>query len=359
MDYRSFLIYLSAIGVINNQIIEIEDFIKKSNISYEELLFNFSKYEKNFKKSTINKLLNYRSDLLDRLYNHCNKNSIDIVTYLDEDYPKNLLSIIDFPRVIYIKGKLIEEDKYSIGIVGSRKHTEYGDVVVNNIVDYLSDYNITIVSGMAYGVDAISHKRALKNKMRTIAVLGCGVDVIYPKANENLYNEIENYGAILSEYPPLTPPNAFRFPERNRIISGLSIGIIVVEAMLKSGSLITARIGAEQGREVFAVPGPINSLYSQGTNKLIKDGAILLSEGKDIIDTFPNIPKVINNISSDMDLTDQEQKVLNEIRNGVNDINIISKNLSEDISYINSIVTILELKELLTSKGSKVSLNKN
>ena len=214
-----------------------------------------------------------------------------IVTYRDRSYPKNLLNIYDFPVLLYVRG-ILKEDDINIAVVGSRMASTYGIFSTERLCRELAFKGITIVSGLARGIDSAAHRGALAGKGRTIAVLGCGLDIVYPSENEKLLKEISENGAVITEFPFGTPPNAPNFPARNRIISGLSLGVVVVEASEKSGSLITARIALEQGREVFAVPGSIDSPGSRGTNKLIKQGAKLIENVDDILDEI--LPQVDN-----------------------------------------------------------------
>jgi DNA processing protein len=212
------------------------------------------------------------------------KYKISIVTLNDASYPKNLKEIYDPPPLLYVKGKIEEGDKNAIAIVGSRRATTYGRLTAQRLSSQLAAQGITIVSGMARGVDSEAHKGALAVRGRTIAVLGCGIDVVYPPENRALEEKIVSSGAVITEFPFGTKPFAGNFPKRNRIISGLSLGIIVVEAAQKSGALITARLALEQGREVFAVPGSTTSPYSKGTHNLIKEGAKLVENIDDILE---------------------------------------------------------------------------
>lgn len=219
------------------------------------------------------------------------KAGIKITTYSDELYPAKLLNIYDRPAFIYVKGTLTK-DEINIAMVGSRQASTYGKYTTERISRELSIKGITIVSGLARGIDAAAHRGALTAQGRTIAVMGSGLDIIYPPENKKLYAEIEQSGAVISEYSLGTPPLANNFPARNRIISGMSYGVVVVEAGEKSGSLITARLALEQGREVFAVPGSIDSAGARGTNKLIKQGAKLVENIDDILeDILPQIEK--------------------------------------------------------------------
>jgi DNA processing protein len=215
-------------------------------------------------------------DILDKL-------GVDIITYLDDCYPPNLLNIYDRPAFLYVSGHL-EKDDIPVAIVGSRNASTYGKYTTERISRELALKGITIVSGMARGIDSCAHRGALTAQGRTVAVLGSGLDVIYPPENKKLFAAISQNGAVISEFPMGTQPMPYHFPVRNRIISGMSYGVLVVEAGEKSGSLITARLAMEQGREVFAIPGTIDSASSRGTNSLIKQGAKLIDNIDDILE---------------------------------------------------------------------------
>ncbi len=200
------------------------------------------------------------------------------------EYPENLYHIFDPPPVIFIQGDLTAADKMAVAVVGSRKPSPYGLLVAEKLAKDLAAVGITVVSGMARGIDTASHKGSLAGGGRTIAVLGCGSDVVYPKENKRLMAQIAESGAVISEYPLGTPPQPWHFPARNRIISGLSLGTVVVEAAEKSGALITADFALEQGRDVMAVPGNIANELSRGPHRLIRQGARLVEGAGDIID---------------------------------------------------------------------------
>jgi DNA processing protein len=220
-----------------------------------------------------------------------NETGIKMVTCLDHDYPRNLLHIYDRPAFLYVRGCLSPHDT-PVALVGSRHASTYGKYTTERLSRELALRGITIVSGMARGIDSCAHRGALTAKGRTIAVLGSGLDVIYPPENKKLFQEISENGAVISEYPPGTQPLAYQFPARNRIISGISHGVVVVEAGEKSGSLITARLAMEQGRDVFAIPGAIDSPTSRGTNSLIKQGAKLIENVDDILeDILPQLER--------------------------------------------------------------------
>jgi DNA processing protein len=211
------------------------------------------------------------------------KNQVEIITMKDRRYPKNLLSIYNPPPFLYVRGEIQEGDDLAVAIVGSRMASEYGKMATEKISYALAEKGVTIVSGMARGIDSFAHRGAIEANGRTIAVLGCGIDILYPPENRDLCSEIVSHGAVISEFSISTPPLPVNFPKRNRVISGLSLGVVVVEASSRSGSLITARLGLEQGREVFSVPGRLDSTRSKGTHQLIKQGAKLVEEAEDIL----------------------------------------------------------------------------
>jgi len=208
-----------------------------------------------------------------------------VLTLEDENYPVLLAEIYDPPLVLYHYGELYKREP-AMAMVGSRTPTPYGSMVAEELASELAGAGITIVSGMARGIDSACHRGSLKAGGRTIAVLGSGLDIIYPPENRRLAREIAQGGSVLTEFPPGTSPEKRNFPKRNRVISGLSWGTIVVEAGEKSGALITTDFALEQGRDVFAVPGPITSKFSVGTNRLIKQGAILVESSGDVLDYY-------------------------------------------------------------------------
>ncbi len=218
---------------------------------------------------------------LDRIEKYHGK----LLTLNDAEYPRRLFEIDDPPPFLYAKGNWEEENSSNpIAVVGARRTTAYGRKIAEQLCFQLAENGITIVSGFARGVDGVAHRAALKAGGQTIAVLGCGIDVIYPPEHKKLYHDIMEQGVIFSEFPMGTPPIAHNFPKRNRMISGLSLGCLVVEAGLKSGSLITARCAMEQGREVFAVPGSVYSELSAGPHQLIASGAKLVKNVEDILE---------------------------------------------------------------------------
>ena len=223
---------------------------------------------------------------LEKVWENIQKAKINVLTWEDEAYPRRLKEIDQPPPVLYLSGEIKMEDEWAVAIVGTRRMTPYGRQVAEEIASVLAGNGITIVSGLAKGIDAVAHQAALNTGGRTLAVLGSGVDRVYPYEHRRLAEKISAQGALVSDYPPGTAPEASNFPPRNRIIAGLSLATVVVEAGLDSGALITATFAVEQGREVFAVPGNITASQSQGTNRLIRDGAHPLLDAQDILEVL-------------------------------------------------------------------------
>jgi DNA processing protein len=215
------------------------------------------------------------------------KAACQVVAYSSDDYPPRLKQIADPPLVLYVRGDVKVLSRYALAIVGTRRPTAYGGQVAQRLARDLAQRQLVIVSGLARGIDSAAHRGALEAAGKTVAVLGSGIDVIYPRENKRLAEQVAECGALISEFPPGTSPAPENFPIRNRTISGLALGVVVVEAAEYSGSLITARLALEQNREVFAVPGNITSAQSFGPNHLIKQGAKLVDEWMDVVEEFP------------------------------------------------------------------------
>ncbi|NLG86516.1 MAG: DNA-protecting protein DprA [Firmicutes bacterium] len=282
-----------------------------------------------------------------------------IVTLLDDNYPANLKTIFDPPPVLYYRGEFQATDELAVAIVGARRATFYGREIASRFARELAQAGITVVSGLARGIDSAAHRGAVAGKGRTLAVLGCGLNVIYPPENARLYDEIASQGAVLTEFPLSTRPDARNFPRRNRIISGLARAVLVVEAAATSGSLITADFALEQGREVFAVPGPITSSLSIGTNNLIRQGARLVQKVTDIIEelgwtikttaeTSPPIPV--------LELTANEKQVYACFSEGTGSIHIdeLVRQSGLTAQEVTAILMMLELKGLVRQLPGKM-----
>ena len=292
------------------------------------------------------------------------KNNIHIVALSDRDYPEGLQRIYDAPPILYIRGMMERADKYAVAMVGSRNSTIYGRQVAEQMALKLASSGLTVVSGMAMGVDTSSHIGALKAGGRTIAVLGSGLDVPYPASNRALINSVASSGCVISEFPFGTRPLRENFPRRNRIISALSMGVVVVEATLDSGSLITVTYALEQGKEVFAVPGNITSRNSRGTNDLIRNGAKLVESADEVINELR--PQLKGALKEDalapeikpIELTDDEKSVFNCLGAAPKHIDAIIREKKINTGKALSILLGLELKGIVSqSEGKHFSLN--
>lgn len=221
---------------------------------------------------------------IDRQVKLVERLKIRTITLFDRSYPVRLKAIPDPPPLLYVRGTLLSQDEVAVALVGGRRATPSGRLITEDIAKDLAGCGVTIVSGLARGIDAAAHRGALAGKGRTIAVLGCGIDRTYPSEHHLLRRNIESHGAVISELPIGAAPHSHHFPRRNRIISGLSLGVLVSEAATDSGSLITAKLALEQGREVFAIPGSIKEEACRGSNRLIKEGAKLIEGAQDILE---------------------------------------------------------------------------
>ena len=254
----------------------------------------------------------------------CRRERIEILSQRDRRYPELLKLIHDPPQILYVKGTLTPQDELAFAVIGTRSMSSYGRKLATQLTRGLVQYGVTIISGLAKGIDGVAHRAALEMQGRTIAILGGGISRIYPKEHVELAAQIVENGALISEYHPLMEPNKGTFPQRNRIVAGMSIGVLVVEAPKKSGAMITARLAYEQGRELFAVPGNVDSVSSGGCNQLIRDGAISVESADDIFESlgplFKPIPmKPIQNPASPVpdELRHPGELPLNEIEKAV------------------------------------------
>ncbi|MDE0609796.1 MAG: DNA-processing protein DprA [Anaerolineaceae bacterium] len=278
----------------------------------------------------------------------------EFLTLLDDGYPEALRNISDPPLTLYFRGELLPGDRHALGLVGTRKATSYGRDVAGQLAQDLARQGITVISGLAYGIDAAAHRGALKGGGRTLAVLGSGVDVIYPANHRQLAQEICRNGALISEYPPGTLPEGRNFPRRNRLISGLSLGILVVQAPLTSGAIITANIAGEQGREVFAVPGNILDPASAGCHRLIQDGAKLVTGIGDILDelnlawTRAESADVARQV---VPANESEARLLALLEAEPTHVDDLARKCQMPVATVSSTLTILELRGLARKVG--------
>lgn len=311
---------------------------------------------------------------LERELKLINKHNVKVISCLDKEYPDNLKEIYNSPIILYVRGNILPEDKFAIAIVGSRNASHYGISAAERLGYELASRGLTITSGLARGIDAAGHKGALKAKGRTIAVLGNGLADIYPPEHLELADEIAKNGAVVSEFPMETAPLKENFPRRNRIISGLSLGVVVVEAAKNSGALITADFALEQGRELYAVPGQARAVTSYGTNMLIRQGAKLVETADDIIEELKEIikgdslfkAKSESKGESDIfpsakmhNLNESERKVLDAVNCEPTFIDDIVDVANLSTSEILNCLTKLELKGLIEQLPGKSYVRKS
>ena len=275
-----------------------------------------------------------------------------VLTWEDAAYPPQLHNIYNPPPLLYVKGEILPEDEWAVAVVGTRRATVYGREATRQIAGDLARNRITIVSGLARGIDAQAHRAALDAGGRTIAVLGCGIDIIYPPENRKLAQEIVERGALITEYPLGTPPEGGNFPPRNRIISGLSLGVLITEAGVRSGALITADYAVEQGRDVFAVPGSILARGSIGTNALIRDGARAVLGAEDILEEL-NLTMVAEQTEARQILPadDTEAALLAHLSAEPTHADELRKQVGLSIAQVTSTLALMELKGMVRQVG--------
>ena len=284
----------------------------------------------------------------------CTDHGIDILTAGSREYPAILDEIYDPPSVLFCAGDLTPADEIAVAIVGSRHATQYGKKVTQQLARGLALAGVTIVSGLARGIDGVAHRAALEAGGRTIAVLGGGILNVYPAEHSDLADEIKKHGAVVSEALPRVAPKSGCFPRRNRIVSGLSLGVVVVEAGARSGAAISARLAMEQGREVFAVPGRIDSRMSFGCHKLLKDGAKLVQSVDDILDELGPLfaPTQIDSDNTichpaELKLSDQERKILNAINQEPTAFDVIVAKVELPTPRVLATISVLETRHLI------------
>jgi DNA processing protein len=277
---------------------------------------------------------------------------VKTLTCDSSDYPQRLKEIYDYPPVLYVRGTLLPEDECCLAVVGTRRATVYGRQVTEELVTDLARSGITIVSGLAKGIDSIAHRAALEAGARTIAVFACGLDIVYPAENAKLAREVMEHGALISEYPLGTRPKADNFPRRNRIMSGLSLGVLVIEAGESSGALITANQALEQNREVFAVPGSILSPASRGTNNLIQEGAKLVRNYIDILEEL-NLAMMAQQLEMKelLPADKTESLLLKQLSREPAHIDEICRNSGLAAALVSSALAMMELKGMVKQVG--------
>lgn len=312
-------------------------------------------YEKLFflKDADISLLCNKSLEFSEEYLSLLNKKEVSVITRDDPLFPKALFDIPNHPSLLYAKGKLrkLKKDE-CISIVGSRTPQSYGKNITAELSTSLARAGLTIVSGMADGVDSISHRGALDAGGFTVAVLGCGIDVVYPKGNFELYEKICEHGMIISEYPLGTHPERFYFPERNKIVAALSLATLVTEANQKSGSLITADAAKKYGRHIFAVPGNITSSLSNGTNELIRCGATVVIHKDDILSFYNIEHNEKSKKSTPSKLEPNEALIFEALKLREMTIDELSYNTSLSFSELNSLLLFMELKNIIKKSGA-------
>ncbi|NLI83094.1 MAG: DNA-protecting protein DprA [Deltaproteobacteria bacterium] len=286
--------------------------------------------------------------------------SIFLVCLNDPDYPANLAAIPDPPAVLFVRGSIQPRDLVSIAVVGSRAASPMGMAFTEKLCAELAGYGVTVVSGFAVGIDSAAHRGTLRGKGRTLAVLGCGLDVEYPRGSNRLKETIAESGAVMTEFPLGTPPAPGHFPMRNRIISGLSLGVVIVEAAQRSGSLITARLALEQGREVFAVPGTAGHHRSVGPHRLLREGAKLVETAEDIVEEIRPLIRPSSGFALQVvpsapppPVTPQEAEVLKQLDQNPQHMDLICRSLRWPAAQVMAALLSLELKGLVRQLPGK------
>ncbi|MEN6482251.1 MAG: DNA-processing protein DprA [Anaerolineaceae bacterium] len=352
MDPRVYWVGFNLVkGIGSVRFKAILDFFGDLQVAWDAPAESFK--EAGLNEKMINNFLAIRNQVdLEKVWDRIQQKNIKLLTWMDTDYPEMLKNIAQPPPVLYVRGTIIEEDNWSVAIVGTRRVTAYGRQVAEELATFLAQNGVTVTSGLARGVDAISHQAALNSNGRTIAVLGSGVDRIYPPEHQKLADQIIESGAIISDYPPGTPPESTNFPPRNRIISGLSRAVVVVEAGKTSGALITATFAAEQGKEVFAVPGNIYAPQSKGTNYLISQGARPLIEMGEILEILQiQQTQLFHSVRKILPSDDVEAKILEVITLEPLHIDEIRAKSGLPIEKISASLIMMELKGLVRKVG--------
>jgi len=305
-------------------------------------------------KGSISAITSYRPKIsLEAEMEKLERYGVKVLTFHNPDYPARLKEIYDYPPILYMRGSLLPVDEWCLAVVGTRRATVYGRQITEEIVADLARSKITIASGLAKGIDSVAHKSALEAGGRSIAVFACGLDIVYPAENAELAKRIMQNGALISEYPLGTRPRADNFPRRNRIMSGLSLGVLVVEAGETSGAMITANLALEQNREVFAIPGSILSPASRGTNHLIQEGAKLVRDYTDILEEL-NLTAVAQQIEMKEIIppSETESLLLKQLSAEPTHIDEVCRLSGLPVATVSSTLAMMELKGLVKQVGA-------
>jgi DNA processing protein len=351
LSYRVALISVGGLGRVRFGLLE-------NHFSDMEAAWNASRadlHAAGLDQATCSRIIAARSridpgEVMERVQQH----DMQVITWHDPHYPRQLLEIEDRPPLLFVRGQIIDADQWSVAVVGTRRATPYGRQVAEQLSSELSANGITVVSGLARGIDAIAHRAALQSGGRTIAVLACGLDMVYPPEHKRLAHSIIEQGALISEYPPGVEPRGDFFPRRNRILSGLSLGVLVVEADTKSGALITAHQALEQNREVFAVPGSMYAAQCRGTNALIRDSAAKLVLGvSDILEEL-NLTMAAHQMEMTelLPADETEAALLNHLSLEPRHIDEVRRESGLGIAEVSSALAMLELKGAIKQVGT-------
>ncbi len=345
--------------LVKSKIFEYFDYdIKRAfNVNSSDLK-NIAQY---YDISISNNLLKKIDELdLDKCYNDAfSDEEVKLLTYEDIKYPDCLKEIPDFPLSLFYKGSLEEIDfNYALAVVGSRNASQQAKISLDKIISGFEGTNITIISGLAYGIDTQAHLSALKNNLKTISVIGSGLDVIYPSSNKKLFYDIVNgNGAVLSEYPLKTKPMAQNFPQRNRIVTGLSKGTLVGEARLKSGAMISANLTLDYNRELMCIPGNITNPNTEGIYHLIKTGAAIVVEAKDILEQMNWEIKTSQKKDVTSDLDELQKRIIESVALDAKTFDEIMYDINEDVSLVMAALTQLELLGIIKQSVNKYYKN--
>lgn len=356
-DFKEFLVFLSQFDYTHSKFEQILNCVgdnptlkKFCKTKFDEKVLSKEHFEQMVNLADKTMVANYFTNL--------QNDDITLLTKYDEDYPEKLKGFYDAPFFLFCKGDISLLNNPSIAVVGTRKPSSYGKMVTNKIVGDLACAGITIISGLAYGLDSVAHRKTLEVGGKTIAVLGSGFNKIYPTDHAGLAREIAEKGLLVSEYPPSKTATKYTFPQRNRIISGLSDGVLITEASFKSGTILTKDFALEQGKNIYAVPGNIDSNLSQLTNDVIKSGqGMLVDCAKDILDDF-DLDEVKEKRKIDYQLSMEEQIIVNILSGGAKEFDQIVKESGINTNLVNSYLTTLEISGIISRlPGNLVTLN--
>lgn len=357
-------IFLAVEGVGRQTFFSVKNMLQKHEVLWDEFWQKPDYFLKQIKKEKIIESMKiFKKEYTLEKYNEMlNLKGISVVSYRDFEYPQLLSETSDYPPILYVKNGPLPQMTVPIAFVGTRKMTMYGSSCIKKILKELSSFKPEIISGGMYGIDLCAHKTALSHGMKSIAVLGYGFNFTYPQNYSRIFDELLQQGLVLlSEFPPFIAPRPGNFPMRNRIVAGLSQGVVVVEAAAKSGSHITAQCALDEGRDVMAVPGPITSLYCEGTKWLCNQGATLVSSGQDVlkqlnVGDFPQGDTESIQKKSIQSLTVDQQSIINTLQNGTIIFDDLADELSLSSTELSILLSELEVTGIITISGDEVGL---